>query len=316
VDTLGESSEQVKNADPPSQSAVTTLATGGSDLGHGLARRIRSLLPSLIPSEARVAEALLAAAPAIPASVAELAADAQTSPATVVRACQSLGFGGFNELSDALRREQQAAASTPRTAPDAERALRRTYEAGIQQLESAARTLDVEAFAAAVDTLLAARRVLVATSSDLAMLAQYATIRFAMVGRPVEAPGDVVAAHIVATGLAPGDVCLAFGSSGANMLTVRIAQAAATAGATNIAVTAFPRGPLAELADLHLAAGVPTLTPSERDYTRICVSQLLVIDALQAAMRDRGAGNEIADTVDGAMNAYTYRRSRHEGRTR
>lgn len=307
----------MKNADLPGQSAVTTRAAGGGDLGrHGLARRIRSLLPSLIPSEARVAEALLAAAPAVPASVAELAADAKTSPATVVRACQSLGFGGFNELSDALRREQRAAAGAPRTVPDAQRALRRTFEAGMQQLESAAGTIDPEAFAAVVDTLLKARRVLVATSSDLAMLGQYATIRFAMVGRPVEAPGDVVASHIVATGLAPGDACLAFGNSGANLLTVRIAQAAATAGATTIAVTAFARGPLAELADMHLAAGVPTLTPSERDYTRICVSQLLLIDALQAAMRDRGAGNETADAVDAALSAYTYRRSRHVGRTR
>jgi RpiR family carbohydrate utilization transcriptional regulator len=305
------------NADPPSRSADQTPGAGGGDPARqGLARRIRSLLPSLIPSEARVAEALLAAAPAVPASVAELAADAQTSPATVVRACQSLGFGGFNELSDALKREQHAAADAPRTAPDAQRALRRTFEAGIQQLESATRTLDVEAFAAAVDTLLSARRVLVATSSDLAMLGQYATIRFAMVGRPVEAPADVVAAHIVASGLAPGDACLTFGNSGANLLTVRVAQAAATAGATNIAVTAFARGPLAELADLHLAVGVPVLTPSERDFTRICVSQLLTIDALQAAMRDRGAGSEIADTVDAALSAYTYRRSRHEGRPR
>lgn len=304
------------NSDLP-QSAGRPPGAAGGDLGRqGLARRIRSLLPSLIPSEARVAEALLAAAPAVPTSVAELAADAQTSTATVVRACQSLGFGGFNELSDALRREQRVAADAPRTAPDAQRALRRTFEAGIQQLESVAKTLDVEAFAGAVDTLLAARRVLVATSSDLAMLGQYATIRFAMVGRPVEAPADVVAAHIVATGLAPGDACLAFGSSGANLLTVRVAQAAATAGATNITVTSFARGPLAELADLHLAVGVPTLTPSERDYTRICVSQLLVIDALQAAMRDRGAGSEIADTVEAALSAYTYRRSRHEGRPR
>jgi hypothetical protein len=41
-----------------------------------------------------------------------------------------------------------------------------------------------------------------------------------------------------------------------------------------------------------------------------------VIDALQAAMRDRCAGSEIADTVDAALSAYTYRRSRHEGRPR
>jgi DNA-binding MurR/RpiR family transcriptional regulator len=186
----------------------------------------------------------------------------------------------------------------------------------MQQLESMAKMLDVEAFAAAVDTLLAARRVLVATGSDLAPLGQYATFRFAMVGRSVEAPTDVVAAHIVASGLAPGDACVAIGSSGANMLTVRVAQAAATAGATTIAITSFARGPLAELADLHLAVGVPASTPSERDHTRIRVSQLLVIDALQAAMRDRGAGEELADAMDATLNAYTYRRSRHEGRSR
>jgi DNA-binding MurR/RpiR family transcriptional regulator len=302
----------VTNAGLPARSADRPPAAVSGDLGRqGLTRRIRTLLPSLIPSEARVAEALLDAAPAVPASVAQLAADAQTSPATVVRACQSLGFGGFNELTDALKREKQLAADRPRTAPDAQRALQRTIAAGMQQLESMARMLDVEAFEGAVDTLLAARRVLVATSSDLALLGQYATFRFAMVGRPVEAPADIVAAHIVATGLAPGDVCVAIGSSGANMLTVRVAQAAATAGATIIAITSFVRGPLAELADLHLAVGVPRSAPSERDHTRIRVSQLLVIDALQAAMRERGQGDEIADAMDVALNAYTYRRSQH-----
>ena len=274
-------------------------------------RWIRSLLPSLIPSEARVAEALLANAPAIASSVSELAAQAQTSPATVVRACQSLGFSGFTELRDALQHEPRAASESPPATPDASQTLQRTIAAGMQQLESMATMLDPDVFALVVKALVGARRVLFATTSDLALLGQYATFRFATVGRAVEAPTDAVTMHLVAAGLAPGDVCVAVGGSGANALTVRIAQAAAAAGATLVAITSYARGPLADIADLHLIVGVPASPLGERDHSRIRVSQLLVIDALQAAIREHGDGDQLTEAMFAALANYTYRRSGH-----
>lgn len=218
-------------------------------IGSALAERrtftyVRALVPSLVKSEARVAEALLAHAGNLEElSVAELADEAATSTATVVRAAQSLGFTGFSELRDQLVREAQA---PPNTEHEPENpvleALDHTLQAGVNQIQSMSAMLNRQSFERAVDALADARRVLVVTMSDLAFLGQYAVLHFAMAGRSAEAPPDVITAHAVASLLEPGDVCMAIGYSGTNSLTIRIAQSAVSTGATVIAVTSFARG--------------------------------------------------------------------------
>ena len=61
--------------------------------------RVRAALPLLGPSERRVAQVILDRPGAVTEwSTAELATEAGTSTATVVRACQNLGFRGFQHL--------------------------------------------------------------------------------------------------------------------------------------------------------------------------------------------------------------------------
>ena len=65
--------------------------------------RIRSRHGSLIPSEARVAERILADPEAVMyQSVTQLAGSAETSLSTVVRFCRSIGLSGFQDLKLAL----------------------------------------------------------------------------------------------------------------------------------------------------------------------------------------------------------------------
>ena len=62
---------------------------------------IRALIPSLVPSEATVARALLEHADDITGwSAGRLAAATGTSPATVIRACQSLGYTGLSAIEN------------------------------------------------------------------------------------------------------------------------------------------------------------------------------------------------------------------------
>ena len=274
-------------------------------------KAIRGLRPSLIPSETRVADALLIRDQPLPRSVAELAARADVSPATVVRACQSFGFQGFIELMAALARDAQIRdlPEPPRTGAFA--AAQRMIRAGVEQLESMAAMLDRDVFERAVETIADARRVLMVSGSDLAFLGHYAVFRFAMIGRSAEAPTDVITAHAVADGLGPEDVCVAIGHTGTNNLTLPIAGAASLTGATVIAITSFARGPLADLADLHLVAGVPDTAPSDSELTRVRVSQMMMIDALQAALAGRGGTLDSRVRMDRTLSHYVYRRPRH-----
>ena len=248
-------------------------------------------------------------------STAKLATAAGTSQATVVRTCQSLGYRGLSELRDSLTNEALAA-SGPATDDPVTAALDRTIAAGHEQLDSMASLLDRDEFGRAVDALAEARRVLIVTLSDLAVLGHYAVFHFALVGRTAEAPSDAITLHTLAQLLGPGDVCLAIGHTGTNSLTIRIAKAARREGATVIAVTAFARGALAELAHVHLAVGTTRPDHSVHTMSRIRVGQLLIIDALQNAMAARLGVAAPTDSMLRTVTQYTYRRPRGANRNR
>lgn len=276
---------------------------------HRTTAHIRALTPSLIPSEATVAQVLVEHADDLANwSAARLAAAAASSPATVIRTCQSLGYTGLTELRDALLRQDDPADWSP---DDGDRdavgaALDRTMAAGIDQLQAMASILDRREFARAVTALAEAHRVLVVTMSDLALLGQYAVFHFALVGRRAEAPTDAITLHALAAMLEPGDVCLAVGHSGTNSLTIRICHAAAAAGAAVIAVTSFARGALADLADIHLAVGTAQPENLTHATTRIRVAQMLVIDALQTALAIRLDTGQHIETMMRTVTQYTY----------
>jgi DNA-binding MurR/RpiR family transcriptional regulator len=269
---------------------------------------VRALIPSLIPSEALVAKVLLEHADDIANwSAGRLATAAGTSPATVIRACQSLGYTGLNQFRDALAKAgADDAAGHAGRADDVEGALEQTVAAGIEQLQAMASILDRDEFARAVTALAEARRLLIVTMSDLAMLGQYAVFHFALIGRTAEAPTDAITMHVLAGALEPGDVCLAIGHTGTNALTIRICQAASAVGATVIAVTSFARGALADLADIHLAVGTPSQENLAHTMTRIRVSQMLLIDAFQNALAARLGVTAHAETMMRTVTQYTY----------
>jgi DNA-binding MurR/RpiR family transcriptional regulator len=261
-----------------------------------------------------VAEALLSRVEDLSElSAAKLAAAAGTSPATVVRTCQSLGYSGLNELRDALASETAAAGHPPADDPVGA-ALDRTIAAGLEQLDSMASLLDRDEFARAVEALAEAGRVLVVTMSDLAVLGHYAVFHFALVGRTSEAPSDVITLHALARLLRPGDVCLAVGHSGTNSLTIRVAEAAREQGATVIAVTSFARGALADLAHIHLAVGTTRPDRSIHTMSRVRLGQMLIIDALQNALAVRLGIDAPTDSMLRTVTQYTYRRPRRPGR--
>jgi DNA-binding MurR/RpiR family transcriptional regulator len=81
---------------------------------RSVAAQLRDVLPKLPKAEQRVARALLAGYPTIGLEpLATVAGLAQTSPATVLRLAYRLGFEGYPELQQALKRETQERYSSP-----------------------------------------------------------------------------------------------------------------------------------------------------------------------------------------------------------
>lgn len=269
---------------------LTTEAPAGS-----VAEHVRGAAAGMVPSEAKVVRALLEpGAEIIHMSVSEVAANAEVGIATVVRACQSLGFKGFQAAKIALAhdvapfRDRPAEAVNPGDTPH--EVLEKLAVSSGQALSRAPRSVGAEQLAAAVELIGTAKRVLILGVGTSAPLAADAAYRLVTVGVPAQFPADVHTQHVQARLLAAGDVAVAISHTGATAETVAAATGAKTAGANLIAVTSFTNSPLTELADVSLVAGgIETKYRVEAMTSRL--AHLLVLDtlfvALQLSLPDR-----------------------------
>jgi DNA-binding MurR/RpiR family transcriptional regulator len=246
---------------------------------------IRSLIPSLGPSEQRVAQLVVDAPEEVAMlSVADLAARTDTSSATVIRTCQNLGFKGFQHLRLLLLRDLGSASRQPDARLSGEAGSRgrvpALFDAAARDLHEALGALDYEQFDAAVAAIASARRVLIVANGGSGPAAQMVALRFLTTDRPCEAPYDSITQQLSARLLHADDVCIAVSDSGMNGTTLRAVEAAVSAGATVIGVTSYARSRLSELSTHVLVAGATFHSWGDGAVTGN-VTQMLILSALQ-----------------------------------
>ncbi|MGV8912053.1 MAG: MurR/RpiR family transcriptional regulator [Rhodoglobus sp.] len=268
---------------------MSSLDSGASS---PLLTRLRSALPMLGPSEGRVVQALIDAPDSsVEWSTAELAAIAHTSPATVIRACQNLGFRGYQHLRLELAR-------TPAHKNVVTRHLVATiFAEATDAISVSQQSLSTTDFDRAAAALSDAARVLMVGTGFSSPPIQDAALRFLTAGRPVDAPLDVQAQQFAARLLKVGDVCLAVSYSGANANTLKACSAAKDGGgATVIAITSFARSPLTRLADISLVTG-PVTRNHDVDPHLSRISHGLVLHALQRAVFAQPDGDSLITSM-------------------
>jgi len=261
------------------------LVDAGEDVAALVLLRVRSQLPSLQPGEAKVAQVILGSPKVvIYSSVSEIAEQAQTSTATVVRCAQRLGFKGFHALKIALAQQLAAEPQSGETATP-EGVLAEVCAAGARCVRDAGALVPVAAFNSVVGRIAAARRLLIAGIGTSAPLCQDAAYRFSAVGVLAEARSDVHEQAVVARLLDERDVCLVVSHTGATRETVEIAEGARTTGATIVAITSFERSPLTDLCDEVIVAGNRELSVRfEAMASRL--AHLAILDALVVAVAE------------------------------
>lgn len=271
--------------------------------------QVRALLPSLQPSDARVAQLILEEPDAVVyRSVSEVAEAASTSTATVVRCAQKLGFRGFHDLKLALAQERatfEGAEQSEHAADPRLEELVGVTATGAQTVRDAAALVDPAAFDAAVSALTAAGRVLFVGVGTSAPLTQDAAYRFAAIGLRAQATGDVHVQHLLASQLEPGDVCVAISHTGSTRETLEIIGAAKESGATTVAVTSFARSPLSELVDRVIVAGTREVSfRLEAMASRL--AHLALLDGLLVAVagRDEERARAALDTYSDMLGEH------------
>ncbi|MDD1478494.1 hypothetical protein NHF49_018270 [Arthrobacter sp. H16F315] len=179
----------------------------------GSRAHIKSIFPSLVPSEQRVAQLCIDSPETVARmSVADLVAETGTSPATIVRACKGLGFAGFQHLRQVLLRDLGAAARdsaeqdslAARGEPgSSEHLVSGIFSRAAQDIRGALGSLDFTAFDGAAAAIRRARRLLIVANGASLSPAKSLALRFLAAGVVCEAPGDIATQHISAAAAAP-----------------------------------------------------------------------------------------------------------------
>jgi DNA-binding MurR/RpiR family transcriptional regulator len=257
--------------------------------------RIRALMPSLAPAERRVAERILADPAAVAAStISALAQECTTSETTVIRFCRAVGFAGYPALRLALAAEHgrsEAGESRQLTGDiaaddDLDKVVAKIAFADARAVEETAEQLDLDTLHAVIDALVAARRVDiygVAASGFVALDFQQKLHR---IGRVAFAWTDPHIALTSAALLTPADVAVAISHSGATKDTIDALKLAQRNGATTVALTNFPRSPLAKLGD-HVLTTAARETTFRSGATASRLAQLTVVDCVFVGVAQR-----------------------------
>jgi len=241
--------------------------------------RLRSAVPLLGPSERRVAQVILErTSDVVEWSTSELAEAAGTSAATVSRACQTLGFRGFQHL------RLEVARAAPDSEVSDEHPLSQIFADAADAIKVGRASLDTASIDTAVAILASARRLVLVGSGFSAPPLQDAAMRFATVGRPAEAPIDVLAQQFAVNTLRPGDVCLTVSYSGANANTLHACRAAKERCA---------QSPLTHIADVKLVTGQVTHSHNIDPFLSR-LSHLLVLHTLHSALESRASHDDTA----------------------
>jgi DNA-binding MurR/RpiR family transcriptional regulator len=264
--------------------------------------RMTAVRGSLTPAERRVADAVLQRPERVAfGTVAELAGQARTGGATVLRLAAKLGYEGFSDLQAAVQTEL-----SQRLRPAVERirgaskgdVLGRVLAAELGNVQSTFEGVDRRSFDRAVAALATrGKRVYVLSGEASSGLARHVAGELAMLRDGVERleGNEVAVARRVAAAEA-GDVCLAVDLRRYDRWVIETAQRLHGREVRLIAITDSALSPLAEVAVAAFSVSADSAGPFDSH-----VATLALCNALVAGVADRlrRSATERLDRLEG-----------------
>jgi DNA-binding MurR/RpiR family transcriptional regulator len=263
----------------------------------GVLARVRAKLPEFTGALQRVAELVLTdPASAARSTIVELAERSGTSPATITRFCRALGFEGYADLRLGIAGETGRAARAGGWTDDIgreiqptdplERVLGQIMAADTRAMHDTAALLDLREVGKAAEAIAAASRVDIYGASGSALVGAEMQFCLHRIGVAAWAWTDVHNGLASSALLRPADVALGISHSGQTRETIEMIAEAGSHGATTVALTSFPRSPLADVADIVLLTATQATT-FRPDALSARHPQLVVLDLLYIAVAQR-----------------------------
>lgn len=301
--------------------ARTTTAPDGAahdePAPEGTVVRIRALLPSLAPASRQVAQQVLADPAAVASlTITELSAASGVSEASTLRFCRAIGFRGYPDLRLTLATEMGRAQGSGQNgrvvgsdiAPndDLNTVIEKISYADARAVEETAGQLDVATLELVVDALTRARRIDVYGVGASAFVALDFQQKLHRIGRVAFAWSDTHIALTSAALLGPDDVAVGISHTGVTRDTIDALTEARGRGATTVALTNFPRSPIARVAD-HVLTTAARETTYRSGATASRIAQLTVVDCVFVGVAQRSYP-ETREALDLTREAVRSRR--------
>jgi DNA-binding MurR/RpiR family transcriptional regulator len=264
--------------------------------------RIRSLLPSLAPAEQRVGMVVTGDPQrAARLTISELAREAKTSQATVIRFCRSIDVGSYPDLRIAM--------ATWAGRADADGALPLSLDIraddGLTELvakiaasdatavRDTAAVLDLDQLRLAIDAVVEAGRVDIHGVAASGLVAQDLQQKLHRIGLVAFAWTDTHLALTSGANLRAGDVAIGISHTGTTQDAIDVLAQARSTGARTIAVTNFANSPIAAAADLLLCTSAHE-TAFRAGAMGSRIAALTVVDCLFVGVAQRHHGSALA----------------------
>jgi DNA-binding MurR/RpiR family transcriptional regulator len=271
--------------------------------------RIRMMMPSLTPLEARVVETVFALRIfSEDTALKDIAAEAGVSEAMVVKITKKLGFAGYRDFRAAVssyNRLPTAEMHQELSTEDSSREIiQKVFRTSIHALEETLAIMDIEAFDRAADLLHNAKQRDFYGVGGSAQIARDVAHKFLRIGVRANVQDDSHMMLMSASLLGPEDIAIGFSHSGNTTAVIEAIQLARKNGARTIAITNYNVSALAQQADIVLcstAQGSPLM--GENAAARI--AQLNILDALFVAVAQRNyeaAEQNLQKTMSAVMS--------------
>ncbi len=276
--------------------------------------RARGLLPSLSPAEQRVGRVIInESATASRLTITQLAARSTTSETTVIRFCRALGFRGYPQLRLALASETGRAAEADEPVgsdispgDDLAQVVKKIAFADARAVEDTASQIDIAVLEHVVEVVADSRRVDIYGVGASAFVATDFQQKLHRIGRVSYAWSDLHLALTSAALLDGRDVAFGISHTGTTTDTIEAFTEAKRHGAVTVALTNFPKSPIAKAADLVLTtAARETTFRSGAMSSRL--AQLTVIDCVFVGVAQR-TYEETRQALDATYEAVRGRR--------
>ncbi len=247
---------------------------------------IRTKMKVLTESEKKVAEYVLENhVNVLNMTVTDLAEQANSSDATVVRFCRHIGYKGYQEFKINLAQDDMAPYkhlnSSLEKSDTTQQIINKIIRLEIETLEETIHILDSNEVEGAVKAITNADKVVFFGSGGSGIVGRDAMHKLLKIGIQSYAYADADIQAMSSALLKRGDVAFGISHSGSNMEVVEALRLAKKNGAVTIGLSTLGKTPMSKFCDIMLLTSIKeTVFRSESVTARI--AQLSVIDVLVA----------------------------------